>query len=55
LFKGVRVSTVAGQEAIKQVETTAIKRQDKLRAKELSKNFQLRKGRVITAKQGCEI
>jgi hypothetical protein len=46
---------VAGQEAIEQVETAAIKRQDELRAKELSKNFQLQKGGVITAKQGCEI
>jgi hypothetical protein len=55
LFKGVQISTVARQEAIKQVETAAIKRQDKLRAKELSKNFQLRKGSVMTAKQGREI
>jgi hypothetical protein len=55
LFKGERVSTVAGQEAIEQVETAAIKRQDELRAKELSKNFQLRKGGVMTATQGREI
>lgn len=55
IIQGLWATTVAGQEAIKQVETAARKKRDKQLVKELAKNYQSRKGGLMSAKAGCEM
>jgi len=55
MIQGLQATTVAGQEAIKQVESAAQKKRDKQLVKVLAKNYQLRKGGLMTAKAGREM
>jgi hypothetical protein len=55
MIRGLRATTVAGQEAIKQVESAAQKKRDKQLVKELAKDYQSRKGGLMTAKAGREM
>jgi hypothetical protein len=55
LDRGYRSALVSGNEAIEQVETAARKKRDELAEKQLSKNYQSRKGGLMTAQEGREI
>jgi hypothetical protein len=55
IIRGLRAATVAGQEAIEQVETAARKKRDEQLVKELAKNYQSRKGGLMSAKAGREM
>jgi hypothetical protein len=55
MIRGLRATTGAGQEAIEQVETMARKESDEQLVKELAKNYQSRKGGLMTAKAGREM
>jgi hypothetical protein len=55
MIRGLRTTTVAGQEAIEQVESAVRKKRDEQLVKELAKNYQSRKGGLMTAKAGREM
>jgi hypothetical protein len=55
LAHGIRAALTAGNEAIEQVETAARKKRDELAEKQLAKNYQSRKGGLMTAKAGRDL